>query len=292
MSQADVRIRIEDALAYLCRANVANFYALTVNSLERVYTKAVPTMGVSVKDSKYVLYVNPEFTQELSFKHVLMVLEHEMLHLVLNHIPRMLEARRAIEGERIQHYFFLSDMICADLAVNSLALENHPKQLFVDADAVLPEYYGLPRGQSYEWYLGKMIPLLEEIIPDPQRLIKETVDAIQEKIDAAGGMPPDSILGEVYASVNKVLGVPTTLEEALLSAEISEETLPDGTKRKVFRIPDHILEGMLPEERKKYDGLVEQVAQQIAEHEAEIAAANAAVNYEEDEVYEYLESDA
>lgn len=259
-----LRLRIEDALAYLCRSNVGNFYAMTVNSLERVYTTSVPVMAVSQRGTKYVLLVNPEFTEEMSFEEILLVLEHEVLHVVLSHVPRKLDVLRRLETEREKLFFLMADGVAVDYAVNSLLVKHHRPEVFENMDAYLPEKYDLPRGLTYEEYLARMMKIYADIIPEPERFVKATVDALRAKVDELGGMEPDSVLGEIYQAVNKELGVPTSLDEALLFAEVTRTELPNGDVLVDLVLSEERLEALPEGEQKKYAELKGKIA---AQHE-------------------------
>lgn len=79
--------KIEDAIVDLL-INNGTFYASLISQMHKINTDKVPTMGVTVKNGRIMLYHNPSFTEKLTLKETKAVLEHECLHLVMDHITR------------------------------------------------------------------------------------------------------------------------------------------------------------------------------------------------------------
>jgi len=74
-------------------------------------SKEVPTMGVSIKDARIILFYNEEFVSSLSDPELRYILTHEIYHLILHHCTK-----RMPEDPRQAKLW----NIAADLAVNSL----------------------------------------------------------------------------------------------------------------------------------------------------------------------------
>jgi len=74
-------------------------------------TKAVPTMGVTIKDARITMYYNEDFVMSLSDPELRYIITHEVYHLILHHCTK--RASEDIEQARLFN-------IAADLAVNSL----------------------------------------------------------------------------------------------------------------------------------------------------------------------------
>lgn len=68
-----------------------SFYGRLAAGLQRVAKPGLGTMAVGVRDGRATFYYDPEFIAQIPFKSALFALEHEMLHLMLDHIPRYLE---------------------------------------------------------------------------------------------------------------------------------------------------------------------------------------------------------
>lgn len=165
-----------------------NFYALVANHMRREVRPGIGTMGVRIHHGRVVLMVDPEFLKNSSLSTCIFGLEHEMLHIVLDHIPRYLEILADCLDEegrlRTKHV----SNIAMDCAINSLLrgnpyfarAEDEIKQLSRDAydkavaEAIaagappddtgimpleeastgmcLPEKYQLPDKRSYDFY--------------------------------------------------------------------------------------------------------------------------------------------
>ena len=203
-----IALTIEDALSYLCRPSSTNFYALVISPLKRVYTNAIPTFCVGPEGSRYVLYVNPDFARPQPFERIVMILEHEVLHVILCHTARSMAMFRMCETEDARRYFMLATPIAVDLAVNEILRHNHAEEVLCPPGqedlcwATLCEQYELPPGLTYEEYFALMLAQLRAHVPEPQKLINEVVAALREAIEAAGGIDPGSILGQLGASLD------------------------------------------------------------------------------------------
>lgn len=201
MSGDNVQLTLEDGLAYLCRPTVGNFYAFVINSLERVITRSIPTFGVMPHGTRYALAVNPDFQGTLSFSELVMILEHEILHIILNHAPRAWDMWKLCEDETSRRYFMLAKPIAADCAVNEILRRNHSAHVLKVGSAILPEYYEMPREKTYEVYMALLMIKLRKMCPNPERIIRKVLKKLQQQIEAAGGAKPGSILAQIQAEL-------------------------------------------------------------------------------------------
>lgn len=209
-----IALTIEDALSYLCRPSSTSFYALVVSPLKRVYTQSIPTFAVGPEGSRYVLYVNPDFARPQPFERIVMILEHEVLHVILCHPARGMVMFRMCETEDARRYLILASPIAVDLAVNEIVRTNHSMDVLKPPGReelnwlIVPEDYDLPRGLSYEEYVVLMLKELQARVPEPQKLINEIVESLREAIEAAGGIDPGSLLGQIGASLDAAVSSP------------------------------------------------------------------------------------
>jgi predicted metal-dependent peptidase len=167
-----MKISLSEAFTYL--VGERHFYATVANALQRVSSPGLGTMGVGIHKGRIVLVYDPVFIERLSLPAFIWFLEHEMVHLVMDHIPRyhqlLSELRGAEERERADCVY----KIAADCAANELIrtsphfpiaqeemrafiLERkrakNPRAVLHDRDGlILPELFGLPRGRSFEFY--------------------------------------------------------------------------------------------------------------------------------------------
>ncbi len=111
-----------------------------LNKIEIDDEKSMPTMAVGVT-RKYDLgfYYNPKFVNSLTQMQLQACLEHEVLHILLQHISRA------------QHFNFnkIGYNIAADLAINSHLTGLPDKVLY-------PKNFNLPEAETAEWYYEKL----------------------------------------------------------------------------------------------------------------------------------------
>ena len=168
-------LSMSELLMYLLQDR--SFYARIANGLQRVVSPGMGTMAVGVYRGRLSLFYDPEFLKKSSMRFMLFVLDHEMYHLAMDHIPRYLELLAnfpdPLQRERAKHIH----NIAMDCAVNT-NLRNSPhfeiaRTEFRDQvhaampegvekpDAcglVLPELYGLPLDKAFERYLDMLMP--------------------------------------------------------------------------------------------------------------------------------------
>jgi predicted metal-dependent peptidase len=146
---------LSDLLCYLISGKGNNFYARIVAALELDAGTAFPMMAVTVRKRHYVLFYNPEWFAGASYEEILFALEHEILHCILEHIPRHLEQRSLALSDEDKEDIRILSPFAADMAVNSLLLG---KNAFLDAhreDYIVPgnKNWDYPAGKAYEVYL-------------------------------------------------------------------------------------------------------------------------------------------
>ena len=90
---------------------VSPYYASVLQTISRVATSAIPTMGVT-EDR---MYYNPAFVSSLSKAEITFVLIHEMLHIILQHTIR--RGNRNAELWNIATDLYVNEMICKDFGV-------------------------------------------------------------------------------------------------------------------------------------------------------------------------------
>lgn len=118
--------------------NQGVFYASLLTQMHRTSTNKIPTAGVTVRNGRIELYYNPDFLESLkTIKEQRAVLEHECMHLVMDHIPRMNDRDHKLWN------------IATDLAINQL-IDGLPKEA-VTLDK-FPAGWGLQPKQNAEKY--------------------------------------------------------------------------------------------------------------------------------------------
>lgn len=145
-------------------------YGRLASSLRRIAKPGLGTMAVGVRDGMAVLYYDPEFLALLDIPTAIFVLEHEMLHLVLDHIPRYMELLSVLPNKTEKAKAAAVYNIAMDAAINHMlrnqdgfaateklfaerALAKDPTHVPDPKDGlVLPEKFDLPLNSSFEVY--------------------------------------------------------------------------------------------------------------------------------------------
>ncbi len=134
------------------------FYALVLNCFQRIADRNTKTMGVRIHDGRLYLHYNPDFLKKLSFHMACFAMKHEVLHILLDHIPRQLALLNAYQGSKDHERIMLFSNKAMDLAINSM-LQDDPDWWRVKDEFPweLPEPYGFERQLSYEVYMKKLL---------------------------------------------------------------------------------------------------------------------------------------
>ena len=187
---------MNDALAYLISYKVRNFYARVLNSLEKVPTYGIPTLGVAPKRGRYVLFYNPECVKMLSYEELLVAVEHEILHIILAHVPRYLRIKKLLIELYSKALFEITYNLSMDLATNELLRQNWDKmgpdgEGFLGA-LIYPERWepSLPHELDYESYQKILLEDLSQNLKIPPSKLYELAKKILEQQDKqTGGLP-------------------------------------------------------------------------------------------------------
>ena len=178
---------LESALAYLTSSAVRNFYATVLNTLERVAAPGLGTMAVAAHRGRYIMLYDPAFVEKIGYEELLATLEHEVLHIILHHIPRHLRLRTLYDGTEDLPLFQLSSNTASDLADNILLMENHPgvgdpaKPL---GNWIIPSQFDppIPKNLDYEKYHILLIALFRaRLVESPSKLYQMAKKALAEQ---------------------------------------------------------------------------------------------------------------
>lgn len=174
-----MKLTLNEFFIYLIQTR--GFYGRLASSLQRVAKPGMRTMAVGIKDGRCALYYDPEFVATLDVNTALFVLEHEMLHLVLDHIPRYLELLAAQRTEIDKKKAAAVCNIAMDCSINTLEpMRKHAgfepiEKLLLDRIAAehpdeppdpkngmcLPEKFGMPLEGSFEMYQRLLMSKVE-----------------------------------------------------------------------------------------------------------------------------------
>lgn len=163
-----MQLTIGEFFIYLIQKK--GFYGRLATALQRIPKRGMGTMAVGIRDGRAVLYYDPDFVAKLDLSTALFVLEHEMLHLILDHIPRYLELLSVQPTDLDKKKAAAVYNIAMDCAINTM-LRNHEgfegiQKLLLDGIAekypdepvdprnglCLPEKFKLPLEGTFEMY--------------------------------------------------------------------------------------------------------------------------------------------
>jgi predicted metal-dependent peptidase len=119
VTEEELQMEISISQYMLWLLSARPFYGALATSLNRVCKPGMGTMAVGVDNGRISLFYDPEFIKDIDMGAATFILEHEMLHLALDHIPRYLELLSHLPDEardRARPVF----NIAADCAINSL----------------------------------------------------------------------------------------------------------------------------------------------------------------------------
>jgi predicted metal-dependent peptidase len=165
---------LEEAFTYLLSSLVRDFGARVISALQRIVAPGMGTMGVGIsKEGRLCLYYDPEFVAKTPLLKLRLVCQHELIHLLCDHIVRYLILLSTITDETEKRRFRVCMNIAADCADNELIRSekdfdhSKPATHFYGpggapepGDFLIPEMFSLPRNQPYEFY---QIALLKKV---------------------------------------------------------------------------------------------------------------------------------
>lgn len=140
-----------------------NYFGYIFSRIRRINDNTIPSiMGVAPrKDGTLVLLFNTKYFDGTDDEAMKKVIEHEGMHILNKHIPRLLRILENESRERIKFAKARIWNIAADCAVNPVI--KFPKDIDIAGtpfDACFPEFYGLEDGMPAEYYY---FALLKEI---------------------------------------------------------------------------------------------------------------------------------
>ena len=98
----------------------------------------IETMGVCIKNAELYLYYNPAFTEQMTMIELIAVLEHEVMHIIFEHMNVNKEVNK-----------FVYNLAC-DMAINQM-IKNLPK------GCVYPDQFGLPPSKTSTFYYTELM---------------------------------------------------------------------------------------------------------------------------------------
>jgi predicted metal-dependent peptidase len=169
-------VDFSEAMCYLVSGKGNNFYARILSTLvvrKSHKTEFCPSMMVKLESRYISLVYNEEWLAKTTLEQVVAVIEHEALHVVLEHLPRMLAQDAMFQAEDDKKRFRSVSPLAADMADNCMLyvssqvckdwVEENRKMKWTDwtppYDAengwVFPEFppFKFPNDLTYEQYI-------------------------------------------------------------------------------------------------------------------------------------------
>ncbi len=168
---------LSDVICYLVSKRQANFFARIITGMRIERTSRIPAMAVRLRDRNYVLQYNEAWLAQASYDQVVVVIEHEAHHLILEHIPRQLRCDAMYIDDEKKMLFRTVTPFAADLADNSL-LHNYSssfKKILKEMGLCFPgtdPFAKMPKERAYEWYLTHLMHEAKKDMKKLQQLIQ------------------------------------------------------------------------------------------------------------------------
>lgn len=144
---------LEKAVINLVSSKQGYFYAALILQMKRVAMKMERgAMGVGFKDGQITIYYDPEWLSKMTTPQVMYCVEHECLHLVLDHLERMANRDPLLWN------------LAADCGVNGYLLDN-PGVCQKPYDIIVPgegAFKDLPKGKHAEWYYDQIMDKVDK----------------------------------------------------------------------------------------------------------------------------------
>lgn len=144
---------LEKAVINLLNSKQGLFYASLILQMKRIPMKlGRGAMGVGFENGQVRLIYDPDWVNKMTVQQVMFCLEHECLHLVLDHLVRM--------GDRDMKLW----NIATDLCVNGYILED-PGPCVEPYEICIPQkgpFTDMPKGKHAEWFYDKLYDKAEK----------------------------------------------------------------------------------------------------------------------------------
>ncbi len=173
-----MKLNVSEFIVHLLKKR--GFYGRLAASLSRVPRPGLGALAVGVRGGRLSLFYDPEYVEAIDMAAAMYMIEHELLHLALDHVPRYIEllSRYANEDDRAKADFVMG--IAADLAVNSLLRNNpnrvaaiafqrkwildhlEPGQVMDSKEGLhMPEHFGMPDALMFEDYVERLMKTVD-----------------------------------------------------------------------------------------------------------------------------------
>ncbi len=126
------------------------YYGFFLIMLNKLWSKKLPTAGVSKQNINFQLAINPEFWESLSEDHKLGLLKHELLHIAFNHLTTF----SMFSDKKLAN-------IAMDMEINQYIAKDWLPEGGIDVDTYAPEL-DLDRRAGSRYYYNKLKQFQED----------------------------------------------------------------------------------------------------------------------------------
>ena len=171
-----MQLTIGEVLTYFQSAKVRDFCARVIAALQRIAAPGLGTMGVGIgPDGRLRLYYDPEFVSANDLGKLQLIIQHELIHIVDDHIPRYLNLISGLTNDEEKKRFKSVMNIAADLAGNETIRTEKDfdtsapaKQWFFRSEKnphsfLIPEDFKFPRKLPFEAYQMLLLKQRQQI---------------------------------------------------------------------------------------------------------------------------------
>lgn len=212
---------LSELMSHLLSSSGNSLSGWILGSLQIIADKHVPSMGVTVQNRHYVLMYNPEWFKKAEYNEVVAVVEHEAMHVLLEHIPRSYLELAMCSTDEEKRTFKMCNNIAADMADNCLVIKGNPWVQAHKDGWVFPEHepFKFAPDLAYETYMELLRDYLRKNPPPKIKMciLQAGLSKNHEKwFEGAGGKPGEGPNGKSDGN-SGVEGL--TVEEALAIAQ-------------------------------------------------------------------------
>ena len=174
-------VTLSEAFTYLLGARQKNFYARVVSALKGHVVPGFPTLAVGITaDGAYGFFYDPEHIKKMSLQELVLACEHEVIHLLNEHIPRYLNLVTNIHGKEAREFQRKVMNIAADIAVNELIRQEpnfdtkwgkhfYGSDETEGRDFLIAEPFHLANQRSFEEYRNRILERMTTFTPENER---------------------------------------------------------------------------------------------------------------------------
>lgn len=156
-----MKTTLSELLCYLVSGLGNNFYARVLTALELRESPSPFAMTVGVEDRKFILSYDPDWFRRASYDEALAVIEHEVCHLIWEHVPRCIELQTLTTTPKGNRDIRYALNIAADMAVNTLLERTNSYIRKHRLEFILPDCpengFDFPPYKAMEWYFEALM---------------------------------------------------------------------------------------------------------------------------------------